>query len=115
MDLVTEVYKMIRSLPKEENYGLADQMRRAAVSIPSNIAEGCSRDTSREIIRFMTIALGSSFELETQLLICQKLRYVDKEKVLSLISLNSEISKMLRSFINRLKAQDRMNFSRQQS
>lgn len=85
---------------------MADQMRRAAVSIPSNIAEGCSRDTNREIIRFMTIALGSSFELETQLLICQKLRYVDKEKLLPLIRLNSEIGKMLRSFINKLKSQD---------
>ena len=78
MALVEGVYKLVRLLPKEENYALSDQMRRAAVSIPSNIAEGQNRNTSKEFIQFLYIALGSASELETQVLICYRLGYVDK-------------------------------------
>lgn len=76
MDLVTEVYKNSENFPKEEIYGLRAQIRRSAISIPSNIAEGCGRDTSKDFNRFLGIALGSCFELETQLMVGKKLKYI---------------------------------------
>ena len=77
MGLVEEVYKRTRSFPKEELFGLSDQMRRAVVSIPSNIAEGAGRNSDKEFKRFLFIANGSIAELETQLLICEKLDFAD--------------------------------------
>lgn len=73
MRLVEEVYKRTRSFPKEELYGLTSQMRRAAVSIPSNIAEGSSRAGTKEFLQFLHIACGSAAELETQLLLAERL------------------------------------------
>ena len=73
MDLVAEIYRIVKLLPKEETYGLSDQMRRAAVSIPSNIAEGQARNTTREFINYLYTARGSNAELQTQCLICVKL------------------------------------------
>ncbi|MBO5720510.1 MAG: four helix bundle protein [Bacteroidales bacterium] len=70
MDLVVEIYKISKLLPKEEKYGISDQIRRSAVSVPSNIAEGQSRNSIKEFIQFLSIARGSLAELETQLLIC---------------------------------------------
>ena len=67
MDLVVEIYKITKILPKYETYGLADQMRRAAISIPSNIAEGQGRNSSRECVHFLKISRGSCAELDTQL------------------------------------------------
>ena len=67
MDLVVEIYKITKILPKYETYGLADQMRRAAISIPSNIAEGQGRNSSREFVHFLKISRGSCAELDTQL------------------------------------------------
>ncbi len=81
MLLVIEVYKLILFLPKEETYGLSDQMRRAAVSIPSNISEGNSRESKKEFLHFLSIAQGSNAELETQLLICQQLGLIQSEKL----------------------------------
>ena len=78
IDLVTEIYRLTESYPKEEVYGLTSQMRRAAVSIPSNIAEGAGRNSSKEFVQFLHIALGSIAELETQLIISQKLGFVEK-------------------------------------
>ena len=78
MDLVEDVYNSMKFLPKDENYVLSDQMRRAAVSIPSNIAEGQNRNTNKEFIQFLYIALGSASELETQLIICHRLGYIDQ-------------------------------------
>ena len=66
MDLVIEVYNLVKELPKEEQYALSDQMRRAAVSIPSNIAEGQSRNSTKEFIQFLSVAKGSNAELQTQ-------------------------------------------------
>ena len=65
-DLVIEVYNLVKELPKEEQYALSDQMRRAAVSIPSNIAEGQSRNSTKEFIQFLSVAKGSNAELQTQ-------------------------------------------------
>ncbi len=73
MDMVTKVYGITGKFPVEERFGLSQQMRRAAVSVPSNIAEGSARKSSNEFIQFLYIALGSLAELETQLLICDRL------------------------------------------
>ena len=73
MDLVVLIYAITKQLPKDELYGLSSQMRRAAISIPSNIAEGSERGTSKDFAQFLRIADGSSSELETQLLICERL------------------------------------------
>ena len=73
---VAEVYVATKSFPKEELYGLTNQLRRAAVSIPSNIAEGAARQTQKEFVQFLYIALGSVAEVETQLVIAEKLHYI---------------------------------------
>lgn len=103
MDLTVEIYKLVRFLPKEETYALSDQMRRAVVSIPSNIAEGQGRDSTREYIYFLNIARGSCFELETQLSICIRIGYLTEEKVRQSLNLINEIGKMLTAIINKLK------------
>ncbi len=102
MDLAIEIYKLVKLLPKEEIYALADQMRRAAVSIPSNIAEGQSRNKTKEFIQFLSIARGSNSELFTQLLICEKVGYLSANQTLRAKSASSEISKMLVALINKL-------------
>jgi len=100
MDLVVEVYDLIALLPKEEQYALAGQMRRAVVSIPSNIAEGNSRNTTKEYVQFLNIALGSKAELETQIEICRRLDYFnDTEKAEGLCE---ETGKMLNAIISKL-------------
>lgn len=77
IDLAVEVYRITEKLPKEERYGLISQINRCVVSIPSNIAEGAGRNTSKDFNHFLGISLGSSFELDTQLIISNKLGYVD--------------------------------------
>ena len=101
IDLVEQIYVLVGKLPKEETYALSDQMRRAAVSIPSNIAEGQSRG-SREFIQFLKVARGSRAELETQLLICERLNYLTHTDIESSLNLLEEISKMISSLIKRL-------------
>lgn len=102
MDLVLEVYGLVKLLPKEETYALSDQMRRAVVSIPSNIAEGNGRSSDREKRQFLCIAQGSKFELETQLLICVRLHYITEEQTQTAFQLCDEIGKILSSFISKL-------------
>ena len=75
--LTTEIYRLTQNFPKEELYGLTNQIRRSAVSIPSNIAEGCARQTTKETIQFLYISLGSVAELETQLIITKELGYTE--------------------------------------
>ena len=80
IELVTEVYKVTKSFPKDEIYGLTNQIRRASISIPSNIAEGAARNSNKEFIQFLYIALGSLSELETQFIISKNLEYKEEEK-----------------------------------
>ena len=102
MELTAEVYRLVGKLPKEETYALSDQMRRSVVSIPSNIAEGQDRNSSRAFVQFLNIARGSRAELETQLLICQKIGYLSESDVKETICLLNEIGKMLSALINKL-------------
>ena len=105
MALAKSVYCVVKYLPREETYGLSDQMRRAAVSIPSNIAEGQARQTKKEFLQFLWIARGSSAELETQLQLAIDLGYLDGvpvEQMKTLFQLSDEVSRMLYTLIARL-------------
>jgi len=96
IELVEEIYKITSKFPKNEIYGLISQMRRAAVSIPSNISEGAARDSTKEFIQFLYVALGSLSELETQVIIAKKLSYINNNKCLGNIEL---LRKKLLNFI----------------
>lgn len=98
--LVEEVYKVTRQLPKEEMFALGDQLRRAVVSVPSNIAEGQNRGSNKEVIQFCGIALGSLAEAETQLIIAQKLYEIDIETA---FGLSREVNRMLIALIKALR------------
>jgi four helix bundle protein len=100
IDFVTEIYKLTEKFPKSELYGLTNQMRRAAVSIPSNLAEGAGRNSKREFKQFLSISQGSVAELETQLLIAEKLGYCSG--IDNLYSELDEISKMIIGLIKSL-------------
>ena len=103
MDLAAVIYKLTKKLPKEELYSLSDQMRRSAISIPSNIAEGQDRNTDRDFARFLTISRGSKAELETQLLICVKVGYLNEADIKEAMDILNEIGRMLSSLITKLK------------
>lgn len=103
MELVEEIYRVVKILPREENYALADQMRRAAVSIPSNVAEGHGRESVNEFTRFIMIAQGSRAELETQLEICKRLGYLSPAQTEKAIALCSEVGKMLFNLYHSIK------------
>ena len=104
MDFVTKLYKTTAVFPKEEMYGLSSQMRRAAVSIPSNIAEGAARKSNKEFIQFLHIALGSTVEIETQLIISKNLKFMDDESFLELDRERDEIGRMLFGLIKYRKS-----------
>lgn len=103
MELVTDIYQVSCFLPKEETYGIKAQVSRAVISIPSNIAEGSSKNTDKEYKRFLEIALGSAFELETQLLVIQHLKLTPEKKIDIILKKLCTIQKMLNSFIYKLK------------
>jgi four helix bundle protein len=103
-ELALAVYKCTRSFPKDEIYGLTVQMRRAAASVPSNIAEGCGRRGDAEFARFLQIAMGSASELEYQLMLAHDLGYVGSEKYGQLSAGVMEVKRMLASLLRRLKA-----------
>ena len=103
IDFCVDVYKMTESFPKKETYALSDQLQRAAVSIPSNIAEGSSRKSQLEFAHFLEISLGSSFEVETQLLIAQKIGYISEEKYEEMFSKVDEIEKITNAIITKIR------------
>ena len=101
--LVRTVYILTRKLPKEELFGLTNQVRRAVVSIPSNIAEGFNRGSDKEFIHFLRIAKGSAAEVETQLILCVDLGYLDSDDIVEAIKLYNEILRMLGTLIVRIE------------
>lgn len=104
VDLSVKIYHLTDHFPQREIYALSSQMRRAAVSISSNIAEGRSRHTKKDFIHFLYMALGSAAELETQLLIANRLAFCLNEKYDETNSLLSEVGKMLRAMIMKLES-----------
>jgi four helix bundle protein len=102
MDLVEGVYAVTRRWPREETYGLTNQVRRAVVSVPANIAEGQGRRNPREFNRFLKIATGSLFEVETHLLIARRLGYLDAAAVRPLLALSDETGRIISGLINSL-------------
>ena len=102
MDLVAAVYALARQLPKEELFGLRSQLTRAAVSIPSNVAEGSSRASEKDYKRFIEIALGSAFEVETQLLILERVALLASNSTEHALALIREEQMMLQAFMRRL-------------
>ena len=102
MDLVVEVYRLLKHLPREEQFALTSQIRRAVISIPSNIAEGQSRKSFKEFTNFLSIARGSLAELETQLFICERLKYLSSEQIALPLRLSDEIGRILTALISKL-------------
>jgi four helix bundle protein len=102
MDLVIDVYRETEKFPNREKYGLVDQMRRATISVPSNIAEGAVRQTRREFINYLHIAQGSLSELDTQLELAKRLGYVDEQTQKSLNDRMERIDKTITGLIRHL-------------
>ena len=107
MDLAELLYKSTAAFPREEIYGITSQLRRSAVSVPSNIAEGYSRNSKGEYIQFLGIAKGSLCELETQILLAARFNYLSNNDVEKILSLSDEVGKLLTTFIQKLKSHTR--------
>ena len=103
IEFVTEIYEITAAFPSEEKFGLVSQIRRSAVSIPSNIAEGNARRSSADYIQFLKIARGSGAEVETQIIISKNLGFIEEVKSEELTSKITEIMKMINGLINYLK------------
>ncbi|MDP1547711.1 MAG: four helix bundle protein [Anaerolineales bacterium] len=102
--LALAVYKVTKSFPKEELYGLTSQIRRASMSIPTNIAEGCGQNTDAQLARFLQIAMGSASETEYQLLLARDLEFIPNEQYKKLNTDVTEVKRMLTSFMQTLRA-----------
>ncbi|MCA8912400.1 MAG: four helix bundle protein [Planctomycetes bacterium] len=111
MDLVAEIYRLTTTWPKEELYALTNQIRRAAVSVPSNIAEGQGRGATREFVRFLNVSYGSLMELQTQLLIGERLGYQNRQRTEEVEQLAERTAKVInglkRSLNKKLNEQER--------
>ena len=101
MQLTREVYLLTNSLPANERYGLTSQIQRAVVSIPSNIAEGAGRPTEKELVHFLSFALGSAYELETELLLAGELGYIDTEQSTQINTAVVEVQKLVYSLMKK--------------
>ncbi|WP_370305146.1 four helix bundle protein [Sinimarinibacterium flocculans] len=104
MRLAEQVYRLTSALPKQEQYGLTAQMQRSAVSVPSNIAEGHARNSTKDFLRFLSIARGSLAELETQVLLAARLGYITEKDTDAAIGPAAEIGKMLNGLQAKLQA-----------
>ncbi|MFK7050739.1 MULTISPECIES: four helix bundle protein [Flavobacterium] len=105
IDIVVSIYELVEDFPKEEMYALTSQLKRASVSIPSNIAEGYGRSSTQSYIHFVNIARGSLFEIETELIIANRLNFIKKNDCFNQLMLQiEEESKMINSFINKLES-----------
>ena len=102
IELSLAIYRLTARFPKEERYGLASQLQRAGVSIPSNIAEGYGRGTRKDYKQFLSIARGSTLEVQTQLIIANELGYCELDSLIQAQSLSEEVSKMLYSLMQKL-------------
>lgn len=107
MELVEAVYQLTQQFPSEERFGLTPQMRRAAISIPSNIAEGYGRGHRKEYVQFLQVARGSLMELETQLQIAVRLSFVDREPAVAVWKLCQRVAQIVYRMINALKIKPR--------
>jgi four helix bundle protein len=103
MDLVECVYRATRDWPKEEMYGLTNQVRRAVVSVPANIAEGQGRNSTREFVRYLSIAMGSLYEVETDISIAQRLQYMDAHTCDELLTQTAEVARITHGLSRRLR------------
>lgn len=103
MDLAESTYLLCKKLPESEKFGISSQMQRAAVSIPSNIAEGHGRNSGNEFKRFLLIANGSKCELQTQILLCEKIGFLSREDTKSVLLMTESVGKMIHSLINTLE------------
>jgi four helix bundle protein len=103
IDLVTAIYRLTQQFPREELYGLSNQLRRAAVSVPSNIAEGQARFSPKEFHHFLATARGSLVEIETQVIIAEKLKYLEPEVCQSILEQTAELGRILNGLIASIK------------
>lgn len=103
--LVKEIYLLMKTIPNEEKFSLISQIKRSAVSIPSNIAEGCAKKSNKDFSRFLEISLGSCYELETQLILCSDLELISEKTIEEKIIFLQTIEKKITSFINYLSTQ----------
>lgn len=101
--LVLEIYKELKYFPQEEQFNIISQIKRASLSVPTNIAEGCGRETQKELLRFLYISSGSTHELEYLILVSKELGFLSKEKADLLLDKIQQIKKMLASLINKIK------------
>jgi four helix bundle protein len=106
IELVKEIYLITREFPKDELYGLTSQIRRCAVSVPSNIAEGAARNSSKENIRFLNISAGSLAELDTQLIISNELNFIEKDKYNEFSEKINRISRLIQGLIKYLNRKE---------
>ena len=103
LDFVEEIYRITDSFPSEERYGLSSQMRRAAISIVSNIAEGASRSSEIDFARFIEMSVGSTFEIETQIIVAVRLSYIEQKVADMLIDSLKNIQKILNSLLTKIR------------
>lgn len=102
IEISLKVYEVTKTFPEEEKFGITSQLRRAVISISSNFAEGCSRSSEKDFKRFIEIALGSAFELKTQLIISNKLGFLKTNSLSELVEQVDKVSKQLNSLRNKL-------------
>ncbi|MCM2310427.1 MAG: four helix bundle protein [Steroidobacteraceae bacterium] len=100
--LAAEIHQVSRRLPKHELFGLAAQMNRAAISIPSNVAEGAARHTTRDYMRFLYIARGSSAEIDTQLVLAEEMGYFTHDELAPVLAISDEVGRLLNAVITAL-------------